>query len=201
MKNDGNKKSRLAVSATMVLLMAVLPLSSIGVAYNDPCVHRDQDWNFWSNAPHMFAIPKGNVGIGEEPPSNAKLFVKTNNPHMGYAILAEGGLGIKSVSTLWEGTGITGEGGHAGVCGNGYIGLLGFGFYGGWFNGRGYFSSNVGIGTTTMEHKLHVNGAINLDPIAEPTNPSTGFIIYCDTADGTLKAKASTGTITVLATP
>ena len=159
------------------------------------------DWNWWDNKPNMFAIPEGNIGIGGVPLSDAKLYVKTNNITADYAIYTEGGKGIKSVSTIFEGTGITGDGGHAGVCGNGYIGLLGFGFYGGWFEGNGYFSGNVGIGTLEMENKLHINGAIQLNPIPQPETPSSGFVIYCDISDGSLKAKATTGVVTVLADP
>ena len=201
MKNKKNKKVRLVLGSTLFLLILIVSFSSIGTANIESYQKTDQDWNFWSNPPHMFSMPTGNVGIGGVPPGNAKLYVKTNNPYMDYAIYAEGGLGIKSVSTIWEGTGITGEGGHAGVCGNGYIGLLGTGFYGGWFEGNGYFSGNVGIGTIDMENKLHVNGAINLDPISEPNNPSTGFVMYCDSADGALKAKSSVGTVTIIANP
>ncbi len=58
--------------------------------------------------------------------------------------------------------------------------------------------SRLGIGTPTPENKLHVTGAINLDPIAEPAAPSTGFVIYVDSSDGKLKAKASTGAVTIL---
>jgi hypothetical protein len=200
MKNI-TKKKRLLYTTTLLIVLIVIPLSNLVTADITPYAKYDLDWNFWSQPPNMVAIPTGNVGIGGAPPDDAKLYVKTNNPYMDYAIYAEGGRGIKSVSTIFEGTGITGEGGHAGVCGNGYIGLLGFGYYGGWFDGQGYFSGNVGIGTTEMENKLHVNGAINLDPISEPDNPSSGFVIYCDEVDGELKAKASTGTISVLATP
>jgi hypothetical protein len=62
-------------------------------------------------------------------------------------------------------------------------------------------NGNVGIGTTNPENTLHVNGAINLNPTSEPSNPSTGFILYCDSSDGKLKAKSSSGTITILANP
>jgi len=55
----------------------------------------------------------------------------------------------------------------------------------------------VGINTTSPENALHVNGAINLDPIAEPATPTSGFVIYV--SGGFLLAKASTGTVTILA--
>lgn len=42
---------------------------------------------------------------------------------------------------------------------------------------------------------------VNLPPSTAPANPASGWVIYCDTSDGKLKAKASTGTIVVLGTP
>ncbi|MBN1280214.1 MAG: hypothetical protein JXA00_01045 [Candidatus Thermoplasmatota archaeon] len=203
MKKNEKSSVRLVLSIAVLALVIITLCSGVGTSQGDvnQAYITDRDWNYWSNPPHMFSIPTGNVGIGGVPPGNAKLYVKTNNPYMDYAIYAEGALGIKSVSTIFEGTGITGEGGHAGVYGNGYIGLLGEGYYGGWFEGKGYFSGNVGIGVVEMESKLHVDGAIQLNPTAEPAIPSSGFVIYCDAADGALKAKASTGTITILANP
>lgn len=38
-------------------------------------------------------------------------------------------------------------------------------------------------------------------PITAPATPASGFVVYCDVADGKLKAKASTGTVTTLALP
>lgn len=38
-------------------------------------------------------------------------------------------------------------------------------------------------------------------PLAVPAAPSSGFVIYCDIADGKLKAKSSLGSVTVLANP
>jgi hypothetical protein len=173
------------------------PTAGIGPAGD----RRDGDWDYWSHTPHMCSMALGNVGIGGVPPTNAKLYVKTRNPMMDYAIYAEGGLGIKGVATIWEGTGIVGEGGHAGVSGNGFIGILGSGFYGGWFEGHGHFSGSLGIGVEDPESALHVNGEIRLDPVLEPPPPSAGFVIYCDSVDGVLKAKSSSGTVTPLATP
>jgi hypothetical protein len=101
-----------------------------------------------------------NVGIGYMPQNNSRLYVKTRNPYMHYSIYAEGGQGLKSVSTIDEGTGITGEGGHIGVCGYGFIGLVGYGHWGGWFEGKGYFSNNVGIGTEDPDYELDVEGDV-----------------------------------------
>jgi hypothetical protein len=53
--------------------------------------------------------------------------------------------------------------------------------------------------STNPENELHVNGTLNLEPTAAPANPSTGFVIYVDGTDGDLKAKSSTGIITILA--
>jgi len=134
------------------------------------------NWNFWSNPPNIFSRNLGNVGIGGESPSDAKLYVKTDNISMNYTIYAEGGFGIKSVSTIFEGTGITGQGGHAGVCGNGYIGLLGSGFYCGWFEGKGYFSGNVSIGTLYPSAKLDVNGDVKTSGEYKYTSPKIYYL-------------------------
>jgi hypothetical protein len=62
-------------------------------------------------------------------------------------------------------------------------------------------NGNVGINKVNPENALHVDGAINLDPITAPPNPSSGFVIYCDSTDGKLYAKSSSGTATVIASP
>jgi hypothetical protein len=51
--------------------------------------------------------------------------------------------------------------------------------YGGWFEGRGYFSDRVGIGTSNPAAKLHISGAAGVDGIMFP--------------DGTLQTTASGG--------
>jgi hypothetical protein len=53
--------------------------------------------------------------------------------------------------------------------------------------GGGYFSANVGIGTSTPARKLHISEAMRLEPISgsQPTAPSMGDL-YSDGDTGTL---------------
>jgi hypothetical protein len=118
----------------------------------------DDDWDM--SADDIYRL-SGSVGIGEMPQDSCKLFVQSDSMVGDFAVYARGGMGLKAIATAWEGTGMSGEGGHAGVAGNGgYIGVLGQGFYGGWFDGHGYFSRNLGIGTPNPEHKLDVEGYV-----------------------------------------
>ena len=66
--------------------------------------------------------------------------------------------------------------------------------------GMNYLAGDLGIGTPQPQNALHVNGAIQLEEITEPANPATGFILFVDQADGNLKAKSSSGTVTTMAT-
>ena len=65
-------------------------------------------------------------------------------------------------------------------------------FSSGAFKSTGFLVD--GSGTTTAH-------SLKLPPITAPANPASGFVLYVDTADGKLKAKASTGTVTTLASP
>jgi len=48
---------------------------------------------------------------------------------------------------------------------------------------------------------LRMKGAIKLDPVSEPSTPSSGFVLYVDSVDSKLKAKSSLGNVTELADP
>lgn len=62
----------------------------------------------------------------------------------------------------------------------------------------------TGMGLCDLEPdltQLGFFGLINHVPVTAPPNPSSGFWLYVDSADGKLKAQSSAGTITVLALP
>ena len=134
----------------------------------------------------------GKVGIGTTDPGSYKLRVNQDFISIDHGILLEASAGSEDLS-IWVA-------GDAGIYTKSNK-KLHFGTNNNYANMTLGTNGNVGIGTTSPENKLHVTGAINLDPIPGPTKPSTGFVIYVDSADGKLKAKACTGAVTVLAAP
>jgi hypothetical protein len=52
--------------------------------------------------------------------------------------------------------------------------------YGGYFNGRGYFSSNVGIGVLQPTQKLDVAGTVKSTGLQLTTSPTAGYVLTSD---------------------
>jgi len=92
----------------------------------------NNDWNYWDNPPHMYAIPEGNVGIGVTDPYN-KLEVSSDSGDCTIYAQAtstgENSLAGWFYSYSQCGTGVKGEGGWNGVYGyswyNNAVGVYG----------------------------------------------------------------------------
>ncbi|MFC1785985.1 hypothetical protein ACFLZA_01305 [Candidatus Neomarinimicrobiota bacterium] len=134
---------------------------------------------------------RDNVGIGTTNPLS-KLSVGGDG--LGYAAIygiMNGGTGVYGNAIGSVSYGVFGK--TSGSSGYGVYGLASntsgtnYGVYGqtmsgsgwaGYFDGRGYFSNKVGIGTITPQATLHVNDLVMIEPSKEPTSSQEGMIYY-----------------------
>ena len=120
-----------------------------------------------------------------------------------YGVYGSGQIGVRGEGSGISGWGVRGEGSVCGVDGTdsdsgsyGRLGYFTYGVYGnssdfwGYFIGKGYFSGNVGIGTTSPGAKLDVEGdgtntPLELDGKGMPDHARAIRVTNTGMADGT----------------
>ena len=178
--NSGNK-------INMSLNQEGIEKSLEGTSFNNfylPLSDADDDWDYQTNAPHMFSNVTGNIGIGTQNPeykldiqgdeSIPILNVYQNGSGRGIRVYTENACALWVENAGNHGLRIThadGDGVHVEEA----DGIAGY------FNGEGYFSGNVGIGVYNPVDKLEVEGVI--------FSKGGGYRF----PDGTLQVTAATG--------
>jgi hypothetical protein len=154
----------------------------------------DDDWNYWSNPPNMYANVTGNIGIGTTNPLNLfhivgsssvpLVSIEQTGSHRGLRVNTSSACAIWVENAGNHGLRITnanGDGVHITNANSDGVYVESAGGWAGYFNGDGYFGGDVGIGTTTPDSPLEVSGVIH--------SSSGGFQF----PDGTTQITAATG--------
>jgi len=157
----------------------------------------DDDWEVSGNDIYN---DTGFVGIGTTSPENKLHIEGTETAPLVYINKTSGGRALKVRSTsacaIWvenagnhglRVTSANGDGVHiTNAYGDGIEVESAYGFAG-KFNGDGYFSGNLGLGTIIPARTLHVNDYMRLEPVSDaPATPSAGDI-YFDSDENMLK--------------
>jgi hypothetical protein len=176
------------------------PIVVDGISLLDPIEFQnsargdDDDWDYWTNPPNMFANVTGNIGIGTTNPLNLLHIVGSDSvplvnieqsgTHRGLRVNTTNACAIWVDNAGNHGLRITnanGDGVHITSAGSDGIYVGSAVDWAGYFNGDGFFGGNVGIGTTTPDSPLEVDGIIH--------SSNGGFQF----PDGTIQTSASTG--------
>lgn len=98
------------------------------------------------------------------------------------SVRSQDGIGVHGANTsTFGGVGVYGESGAASG-------------YGGYFDGRGYFSGNVGIGILDPQAKLDVDGTVQMRGLCLNSFAEEGYVLTSDASgNGTWQAPAAGG--------
>jgi len=157
----------------------------------------DDDWEVSGNDIYN---DTGYVGIGTTSPENKLHIEGAETAPLVYINKTAGGRGLKvktvAACAIWveysgnHGLRVTqaiGDGVHITEVNGDGIEVESAGGFAGKFNGDGYFSGNLGLGTTSPARALHVNDYMRLEPVSDPPiTPSAGDI-YFDLEENMLK--------------
>jgi hypothetical protein len=191
--NDSNTSSFVTSSDSSPIIIDKISLLD-PIEFQNSARGDDDDWDYWTNSPNMFANVTGNIGIGTSNPLNLLHIVGSDSvplvnieqsgTHRGLRVNTTNACAIWVDNAGNHGLRITnanGDGVHITSAGSDGIYVGSAVDWAGYFNGDGFFGGNVGIGTETPDSPLEVDGIIH--------SSNGGFQF----PDGTIQTTASTG--------
>jgi hypothetical protein len=148
-----------------------LPMSEDAGNYNGTYVNVTGDAMVGSSSGPILSVTNSGSGVGFDATTKGNISVRglatttgTGVSYGGYfEAYKDAGMGVAGAANGVTARGVYGYAGHSTGANFGVRGKTNSpNGYGGYFEGRGYFSGNVGIGTTAPKEKLHVEGNIRI---------------------------------------